>query len=113
MSMTIMCPKENEEVNIKSIFGTKFDGLKLGRRIGLPTINILLDLPIKCGIYEAKSYHGPATVIVGKNDKRRAFVNFMIFKPEIDEYDRFEFWDLKRVINKDSEFVNTYNSGCC
>jgi hypothetical protein len=111
--MSSACVGENTVVHVEKIYGTKVNGIKLGRRIGLPTINLLLDSYMECGIYDAKSYHGPATIIIGNSDGRKAFVNFMIFKDEINSVDRFEFWDLVRIVNKDSEFVSTYNNGCC
>lgn len=113
LSISSSCVDANELITVDRVFGSRIDGIKLGRKIGLPTINILLDLPLKCGIYESNSYHGPATIIVGRLDQRKVFVNFMEYKPILDTFYRFEFWNLKRIINKDSDFVDTFNKGCC
>lgn len=113
LTITSGCVGENTVINIPKVYGTKFTGIKLGRRIGFPTINIMVDTPLQCGIYDAKSHHGPATIIVGKSDQQKAFVNFMTFTNEMDSINRFEFWDLNRIINRDSDFVSTFNRGCC
>lgn len=112
-TMNMTCVQENSNLTYKKIYGTRIDGIKLGKRLGLPTINLLIDSHVECGVYEASSHHGPATIFVGNGDKRKVFVNFMIFKDDMETVDRFEFWNIKRIVNKESEFVNTYNKGCC
>jgi len=107
------CTDSSENIHISTLYGSRFNGIKLGRRMGIPTVNIWTDKEIKCGIYDATSDYGPATVIIGKNDRKKAFVNFTNYTPEMDKVERFKFWNLNRIINKDSEFVNTYNRGCC
>ena len=113
LSTVTHCVGEETVIKVDRIFGTRYTGIKLGKRMGFPTVNIMLDRPIECGIYDGKSHHGPATIIVGKRDDTKAFVNFMTFTDKMDKVKRFEFWDLTRIVNKDSEFVSTYNKGCC
>lgn len=112
-TINAICIGENIDIQYSKILGSRFDGIKLGQRLGLPTVNIYTDTAMECGIYEANSHHGPVTIIVGKNDKKKAFVNFMTYTKDMDTIIRFEFWNVKRIVNKDSDFVNTFNKGCC
>jgi hypothetical protein len=103
----------NNNVTIDKLYGIKIKGTQVSRKIGLPTINVKLENPIQCGFYYAYSEFGPATIIVGKNNKQRAYINFLNFKPEIDNITKYEFWNLERVVNTDNEIIKTFNEGCC
>lgn len=113
LSINSTCVGENEIVIIKEAFGTRVKGIELSKRLGFPTVNIRLDKGLPCGFYEADSDYGPATFVVGKLNNTRAFINFTEFKEKMDKIERFKFTNLKRVVNNESDFVTTYNKGCC
>jgi len=107
------CTGEDERLKIPRMLGSKISGTGLSKKLGFPTVNVKLDKPIPCGYYDANSNHGPATVVVGKFDQNKALINFMNFKPEIDKIDRFELWDLNRIVRTDNDIIRTFNRGCC
>ena len=108
-----VCIDPNQHVYVKQIFGTKIKGFGLSKKLGFPTINIIMNRELPCGYYEVNSNHGYAILLVGKKDKNKGFINFSDFKPEIDSTERFELWDVKRIVNNESELVTVYNNGCC
>lgn len=113
LTINSACVGENEIVIIKEAFGTRVKGIKLSKRLGFPTVNIRLDKALPCGFYETDSDYGPATFVVGKLNNTRAFINFTEFKEKMDKVERFKFTNLRRVVNSESDFISTYNKGCC
>jgi hypothetical protein len=83
----------------------------LSRDLGYPTINVILDQPIPCGIYNAYSNFGKVSLFVGYNN-RDVHCHFHEFKKLIDAQDRFTFYQLKKVTSNNNNFIITYNIGC-
>jgi len=113
LSINNSCIGENEIVKISEIYGSRIKGIELAKKLGFPTINIRLDKTVPCGFYEADSDFGPATFVVGKLNNTIAFINFMEFKKKMDKVERFKFTNLRRIVNSESDFISTYNKGCC
>lgn len=107
------CVKDNEKIIIERSYGSKIKRNNIFNKLGFNTIRVMLDREIPCGFYEADSHDGPVTIIVGKLNRNEVIVNFVHHKPELESLERFEFWNLKRLSNVQSDMINTYNMGCC
>lgn len=114
-SMTIQntCLEEYHHFHIDKIIGTKIGKTKLSNLIGFPTLTLRLDNEIPCGFYRGTSKFGDITAIVGKNDKSKADITLLKYRSGIEKTERIELENLDRIIANDSDFIATFNSGCC
>lgn len=111
-SITTKCVDDNIVI-IDKLHGSRIEGIHLARELGFPTINLKLSKPAPCGFYTGNSQFGAVTIVVGKEDRYRADVHFVNFNDEVDKMDMFMFWDVKRVVNRKSDVISTFNRGCC
>ncbi len=107
------CVKDNEKIIIERSYGSKIKRNNIFNKLGFNTIRVMLDREIPCGFYEADSHDGPVTIIVGNLNRNDVIVNFIHHTSELESLERFEFWNLKRLSNVQSDVINTYNIGCC
>lgn len=90
-------------------------------RIGITSVNLKLDRDIPCGVYKLGTNYGNATMFVGKESLRLGYLVYAQkilgldpqTKKDIDKADLFDLWNLDRVSQKNDDFINTYNGGCC
>lgn len=102
----------NEKTIIKSITGYRIKGIGMASQLGFPTINVKFDRDVPCGIYSGTSQYGKCTVIIGKNDLKRADIHFLMYDITIETQDKFDIFDLTRIVNN-ADIIATYNKGCC
>ena len=106
----------NNDVRIiDRTFGSKINGTGFTKKLGFSTINLKLDNSLPCGFYTASTHFGDATLIIGKSNQSRADVYFEdISKVEsIGDTSRYEFWNILKNNNINSDVINIYNTGCC
>lgn len=99
----------NENITIEKLYGSKIDDL-LSNDFGM--VKIILDREIPCGIYEAMTHIGSATMIIGKDNKNEAMVIFFN-RQKLKTIERFEFWNINRITKTTNDIINTLNNGCC
>lgn len=104
---------ENESLEIKEIIGFKFNGLKISRKIGIPTLNYNIETSIPCGIYYGFSEFGEVIIFVENENLFRIYVYYLTYYPKVDNTDVVIFTNIKRLIDTRNAIINTFNKGCC
>jgi hypothetical protein len=113
LSLNKPCLSGREEITIKKIYASAVPRADTDPSRGILDLRVKLDSEIPCGIYKVSTHYGPATVIASKNNNGFAYLNFNTTTKEKLAVDRFEMWGVRRATSLESDFISTFNSGCC
>ena len=91
--------------------GKIYKGVGMAKQLNFPTINMILDNPVPCGIYLADTKYGKITMIVGRTNQKNAECNFHNFSNEITNQDVITIINIQKIYI-DGDFLNTFYCGC-
>ena len=103
----------NNNLSIDEVIGFRSLGLKISRKIGIPTINYNIEKSIPCGIYFANSEFGEVVIFIDNDNLFKIYVHYITYYPKVDSTDVVIFTNIKRLVDTRNAIINTYNKGCC
>ena len=79
----------------------------------LPTIKVLLDKEIPCGVYLAQTKYGIVTLFVGYYNRKECKVYYHNKSNNIYNDSVLYFFNIEKIIDNSDPVIRTFNSGCC
>lgn len=93
------------------ILGNIVKGRGVARKLGYPTINIVLDTPYKCGVYHGISKFGKVIIFIDFTNEFGE-CHFLAFDKIIDKETKLCIWNLNKINENNGGILGTYNKGC-